>query len=103
MHLRPVQRVRTGAAHRSLVDSCGQDVGHRGPAQVGVADEEQHSCLPGPACLLRSSYGRRAVTPRILLSPPDTGALEEEYVVRALRSGWVAPVGPDLTAFEAEL
>jgi dTDP-4-amino-4,6-dideoxygalactose transaminase len=30
------------------------------------------------------------------------GPLEEEYLVRALRSGWVAPVGPDLTAFERE-
>ncbi len=39
----------------------------------------------------------------VLLSPPDTGPLEEEYVVRALRSGWVAPAGPDLTAFEEEV
>lgn len=37
------------------------------------------------------------------LSSPDTGPLEEEYVLNALRSGWVAPAGPDLTAFEAEV
>lgn len=39
----------------------------------------------------------------ILLSPPDVGKLEERYVVAALRSGWVAPAGPDLNAFEEEL
>ncbi len=40
---------------------------------------------------------------RIYLSPPDVGALEEQYVVEALRSGWVAPLGPQVDAFEAEL
>lgn len=40
---------------------------------------------------------------RILMSPPDVGALEEEYVLRALRSGWVAPTGPEVTAFEEEV
>lgn len=40
---------------------------------------------------------------RIYLSPPDVGALEEEYVVTALRSGWVAPLGPEVDAFEREL
>jgi len=40
---------------------------------------------------------------RILLSPPDVGRLEESYLLRALRSGWVAPAGPDLDAFEHEM
>ncbi|MEV4489503.1 aminotransferase class I/II-fold pyridoxal phosphate-dependent enzyme [Micromonospora coxensis] len=39
----------------------------------------------------------------VLLSPPDVGQVEEEYLLRALRSGWVAPVGPDLDAFEREV
>jgi len=37
------------------------------------------------------------------MSPPDVGELEEQYVVAALRSGWVAPLGPEVDAFEAEL
>ncbi|WP_200210535.1 DegT/DnrJ/EryC1/StrS family aminotransferase [Micromonospora coerulea] len=37
------------------------------------------------------------------LSPPDVGPLEESYLLAALRSGWVAPVGPDLEAFEREV
>lgn len=40
---------------------------------------------------------------RILLSPPDVGDLEQEYVLRAMKSGWVAPAGPDLAAFETEV
>ena len=44
------------------------------------------------------------VTPdRIYLSAPDVGAAEEEAVVRAVRSGWVAPLGPEVDAFEREV
>ena len=43
------------------------------------------------------------MTPRVLLSPPDVGPLEESYVLDALRSGWVAPAGPHLEAFEREV
>lgn len=39
----------------------------------------------------------------VLLSPPDTGALERDYVQRAMEGGWVAPAGPDLEAFEDEM
>ncbi|HRW42921.1 MAG TPA: aminotransferase class I/II-fold pyridoxal phosphate-dependent enzyme, partial [Microthrixaceae bacterium] len=40
---------------------------------------------------------------RIFLSPPDVTDLEEQAVVRAIRSGWVAPLGPEVDAFEEEL
>lgn len=40
---------------------------------------------------------------RIHLSPPDIGALEEEFVVAAMRGGWIAPIGPEVDAFEREL
>lgn len=43
------------------------------------------------------------MTERLLMSPPDVGPVEEEYVMRALRSGWVAPTGPEVTAFEEEM
>ncbi|MEV6692359.1 aminotransferase class I/II-fold pyridoxal phosphate-dependent enzyme [Micromonospora sp. NPDC051196] len=43
------------------------------------------------------------MTRTIHLSAPDVGPLEESYVLAALRSGWVAPVGPDLDAFEREV
>ncbi|AXO37448.1 DegT/DnrJ/EryC1/StrS aminotransferase family protein [Micromonospora sp. B006] len=43
------------------------------------------------------------MTARIYLSPPDVGPLEESYVLRAIRSGWVAPLGPEVEAFEREV
>lgn len=43
------------------------------------------------------------MTDRVLLSPPDVGALEEEYVLAAMRSGWVAPAGPAVDAFERDI
>lgn len=43
------------------------------------------------------------MTDRILLSPPDTGPAEEEAALRALRGGWVAPLGPEVDAFEEEI
>ena len=43
------------------------------------------------------------MTDRIYLSSPDVTQAEEDAVVRAMRSGWVAPLGPEVDAFEAEL
>ncbi|WP_136052056.1 DegT/DnrJ/EryC1/StrS family aminotransferase [Microbacterium sp. K36] len=40
---------------------------------------------------------------RIFMSSPDVGVEEEEAVVAAMRSGWIAPLGPDVDAFEREL
>ncbi|WP_411701481.1 DegT/DnrJ/EryC1/StrS family aminotransferase [Conyzicola sp.] len=37
------------------------------------------------------------------MSSPDVGDLEEQYVVAAMRSGWIAPLGPDVDAFEKEM
>lgn len=41
--------------------------------------------------------------PRILLSSPDVGISEREAVQRAFAGGWIAPLGPEVDAFEAEL
>ncbi len=40
---------------------------------------------------------------RIHLSSPDVTEAEEAALVRAIRSGWVAPLGPEVDGFEAEL
>ncbi|MDQ0644570.1 dTDP-4-amino-4,6-dideoxygalactose transaminase [Microbacterium murale] len=40
---------------------------------------------------------------RIYMSSPDVGQLEEDAVLAAMRSGWIAPLGPDVDAFEREL
>ena len=40
---------------------------------------------------------------RIYLSPPDITEVEKALVMDALDSGWVAPLGPHVDAFEAEI
>ncbi len=40
---------------------------------------------------------------RIWLSPPDVGPDEQHRMTQALQGGWVAPAGPDLAAFEADI
>lgn len=40
---------------------------------------------------------------RLYLSPPDMAAESRELLLAAFDSNWVAPIGPDLDAFEAEL
>lgn len=40
---------------------------------------------------------------RIYMSAPDVGELEEKYISNAFRSGWIAPLGPDVDKFEAEV
>jgi dTDP-4-amino-4,6-dideoxygalactose transaminase len=39
---------------------------------------------------------------RILLSPPDVGAVERRLLLEAFDSNWIAPIGPHLDAFERE-
>ena len=50
-----------------------------------------------------SSQRTASADERILLSTPDVGPVEEEFLLRAFRGGWIAPTGPDLRAFEDEL
>jgi dTDP-4-amino-4,6-dideoxygalactose transaminase len=40
---------------------------------------------------------------RIYLSPPDTGLTDQAALNRAFEGGWIAPLGPEVDAFEAEL
>lgn len=43
------------------------------------------------------------MTERIYMSSPDVGQAEEDALVRAIRSGWVAPLGPEVDGFETDL
>ncbi|EIA20378.1 DegT/DnrJ/EryC1/StrS family aminotransferase [Listeria fleischmannii] len=40
---------------------------------------------------------------QILLSPPDMSGQELEYIKETFRDNWIAPVGPNIDAFEEEL
>ncbi|MGA1794855.1 MAG: DegT/DnrJ/EryC1/StrS family aminotransferase, partial [bacterium] len=39
---------------------------------------------------------------RIYLSPPHLSGREKRFVMDALRTNWVAPLGPNVDAFEQE-
>lgn len=46
---------------------------------------------------------RREIDDQILLSTPHMGDSEKEYVDEAFRTNWIAPLGPNVDAFESEL
>jgi dTDP-4-amino-4,6-dideoxygalactose transaminase len=39
----------------------------------------------------------------VFLSPPDVGSEERRMLLEAFESNWIAPTGPDVDAFEAEM
>jgi dTDP-4-amino-4,6-dideoxygalactose transaminase len=46
---------------------------------------------------------RRNIDEQILLSTPHMGEAERDFVDEAFRTNWIAPLGPNVDAFEAEL
>ena len=40
---------------------------------------------------------------RIYLSPPHMGEIEKGLLLDAFNSNWIAPLGPNVDAFEQEL
>ena len=81
-------------------------------ARVHARGQRRHHPRPGPRPhvdvrddLVR---GQPAVTDplppiRIFLSPPDVGPRERELLLDAFDSNWIAPLGPHVDAFEAEM
>lgn len=48
-------------------------------------------------------YLRREFQPRIQLSIPHIGEYERKYVEEAFETNWIAPLGPNVDAFEKEI
>ncbi|MEP4034501.1 MAG: aminotransferase class I/II-fold pyridoxal phosphate-dependent enzyme [Hyphomicrobiales bacterium] len=72
---------------------------------LGVMDAKELDHLPvvdGNNKLVKV-FDRKAVSKRIFLSAPHMGRYEKEYVEEAFRSNWIAPIGPNVDAFEKEL
>lgn len=46
---------------------------------------------------------RRGIDEQILLSTPHMGETERDFVDEAFRTNWIAPLGPNVDAFELEL
>jgi dTDP-4-amino-4,6-dideoxygalactose transaminase len=48
-------------------------------------------------------FDRKEIDAQILLSTPHMGDTEREFVEEAFRTNWIAPLGPNVDAFEREL
>ena len=73
------------------------------PASPALAPERPATAVRPDPSACGAERSPDPTPARLLLSPPDVGPREADAVARAVASGWVAPVGPDLDAFEAEL
>ena len=51
---------------------------------------------------MNSSASNAGQNPRIYLSPPHMSPRERELLLEAFDSGWIAPLGPQVDAFERE-
>ena len=51
----------------------------------------------------RSLFLRRDLSSPILLSTPHLGEQERDFVEEAFRTNWIAPLGPNVDAFEREM
>ena len=75
-----------------------------GSGSTVVSEIEQNAVVAGvPARPLRARKKELGLSGRIFLSPPSSGPEELEAVRQALESGYLAPIGPDVDAFEKEL
>lgn len=90
--------------------SAAEGAAHAAPSHRSVVAESNATGPGGGESADSDSEGVAApvspttsVTTRVYLSPPSVTEREVELVAAAMRSGWVAPVGPDLTAFEDDI
>ncbi len=95
---RPFQPEGVAHAGRHHHARAARQGGLDGP-DVREPEDQRHGGDRADPCGKRC----RGVSERIYMSSPDVGEAEEQAVVAAMRSGWIAPLGPDVDAFEREL
>lgn len=87
--------------------AVAHEMGFRGRRQwssVGSPDLHRlHAgeCQAAQSQLIQSRTGG-PLTHRIFLSPPDVGPQERQALLEAFDSNWIAPLGPEVDAFEAD-
>lgn len=87
---KPSLVVAQGATRREVLDLMNR----HGINHMPVVDEEG---------LVVEVLDRKEIDAQILLSTPHMGDAEREYVDEAFRTNWIAPLGPNVDAFEREL
>lgn len=62
-----------------------------------------HLPVIGPQGQVVAVLDRKDIDAQILLSTPHMGDAERQYVEEAFKTNWIAPLGPNVDAFEREL
>ncbi|WP_300454574.1 aminotransferase class I/II-fold pyridoxal phosphate-dependent enzyme [Accumulibacter sp.] len=84
------QVIARGASRREALDRMN----HHGINHLPVIDENNQ---------VVEVLDRKEIDTQILLSTPHMGDTERDYVEEAFRTNWIAPLGPNVDAFEREL
>ncbi len=82
--------IAEGAARREALDMMNQ---------YGI----NHLPVVGPQGQVVAVLDRKEINAQILLSTPHMGDAERQYVEEAFKTNWIAPLGPNVDAFEREL
>lgn len=90
MPLKQSHVIAQGANRRDVLDRMNQ----HGINHLPVIDENNQ---------VVDVLDRKEIDTQILLSTPHMGDAEREYVEEAFRTNWIAPLGPNVDAFEREL
>ena len=87
------------------IDSVVIQEGFSRRAALTLMNEHAINHLPvvGAGKRLIDIVDRRQIDEQILLSTPHMGDNERDFVEQAFRTNWVAPLGPNVDAFEREL
>ena len=92
-------RARSAAPDEAPFVSCW----FRPPSRaLGPAERRRAVSVHADAGDRQRSRVSEAAVARILLSPPHLSGRERELVAEAIDSNWIAPLGPQVDAFEAE-
>jgi len=72
---------------------------------LNLMDTHQVNHIPviGAGEIVEDIYLRSNIQTRIQLSIPHMGSFERQYVEEAFDTNWIAPLGPNVDAFEVEL
>lgn len=82
--------IAEGASRREALDMMNQH---------GI----NHLPVIGPQGQVVAVLDRKEIDAQILLSTPHMGDSERQYVEEAFKTNWIAPLGPNVDAFEREL
>lgn len=82
---------------------ASENVTRRGALAMMDEHEINHLPLVDSDGRVLKVLSRRDVDSQILLSTPHIGQREMEFVEEAFRTNWIAPLGPNVDAFEREL